>query len=60
MDSGTFPDTGNANILPVSLQGDCSMREYQFKELCAMHSSAFLQFEHFADCSIREYQSILV
>ena len=23
-----------------------------------MHLSAFLQFEHFADCSIREYQSI--
>ena len=24
-----------------------------------MHLSAFLQFEHFTDCSIREYRSIL-
>jgi len=24
-----------------------------------MHLSAFLQFEHFTDCFIREYQSIL-
>ena len=28
------------------------------KQLCAMHLSAFLQFEHFTDCSIREYRSI--
>ena len=25
-----------------------------------MHLSAFLQFEHFTDCCIREYRSILV
>ena len=24
-----------------------------------MHLSAYLQFEHFTDCSIREYRSIL-
>jgi len=24
-----------------------------------MHLSAFLQFEHFTDCSIRQYRSIL-
>ena len=24
-----------------------------------MHLSAFLQFEHFTDCSIKEYQSVL-
>ena len=46
-------------LLEYFIKGDCSIREYWSKEFCAMHLSPFLQFEHFSDCSIKEYQSIL-
>ena len=37
----------------ISLQSDCSIREYQFKELYTMNMSV----NH---CSIRQYQSIFM
>jgi len=46
-------------VFHFSLQGDCTIREYRSKELCAMHLSTYFQFEHFTDCSIRQYWSVL-
>ena len=42
-------------IRVFSLQSDCSIREYQSKELCTMYLSALLQFAVSTDYFIREY-----
>ena len=43
-------------LLEISLQSDCSTREYQSKKLCTLHWSALLQFPFTIDYSIDPFK----
>ena len=47
-------------LLEYFTANDCSIREYQSKELCTKHLSVLLQYSASTDSSIREYQSIFM
>ena len=47
-------------LLEYFSTNDCSIREYQSKELCTMNLSVLLQYSVSTNCSIREYQSIFM
>ena len=56
------------SIVMENSSTDCSIRIFHYKVTVllesidlymAMHLSPFLQFDHFTDCSIREYRSFL-